>query len=179
MSTKIPQTIEGTSMMLLLLGAIGLLLTSIGMTGESAASSSSSTTTDATIQDPGEISAMMNQASEDIQNELTSQGDKLKNKLVSTFGFNEIQSQLSLGYQFAFAGNTSGAMSHVERADEALEKTIASVFRTGEEVTMISQNNSLALDNGTRQILATVGSGLTDLGGEIRDQQNNLIGMLE
>lgn len=165
--------------MLLLLGAIGLLLTSIGMTGESAAAAAAASTTDATIQDPGEISAMMNQASEDIQNELTSQGDKLKNKLVSTFGFNEIQSQLSLGYQFAFAGNTSGAMSHAERADEALEKTIASVFRTGEEVTMISQNNSLALDNGTRQILATVGSGLTDLGGEIRDQQNNLIGMLE
>ena len=123
--------------MFLLLGAIGLLLTSIVMTGNATASS---TTTDATIEDPGEISAMMNQASEDIQNELTSQGDKLKNQLVSTFGFNEIQSQLSLGYQFAFAGNTSGAISHVERADEALEKTIASVFRTGEEVTMISQN---------------------------------------
>ena len=162
MSTKIPQTIEGTNMVFLLLGAIGLLLTSIVTTGNAAASS---TTTDTTIEDPGEISAMMNQASEDIQNELTSQGDKLKNQLVSTFGFNEIQSQLSLGYQFAFAGNTSGAISHVERADEALEKTIASVFRTGEEVTMISQNNSLALDNGTRQILAAVGSGLTDLGG--------------
>ena len=141
-------------MVFLLLGVIGLLLTSIVMTGNATASS---TTTDATIEDPGEISAMMNQASEDIQNELTSQGDKLKNQLVSTFGFNEIQSQLSLGYQFAFAGNTSGAISHVERADEALEKTIASVFRTGEEVTMISQNNSLALDNGTRQILAAVG----------------------
>jgi hypothetical protein len=175
LSTKIPQTIEGTNMVFLLLGAIGLLLTSIVMTGNATAS----TTTDATIEDPGEISAMMNQASEDIQNELTSQGDKLKNQLVSTFGFNEIQSQLSLGYQFAFAGNTSGAISHVERADEALEKTIASVFRTGEEVTMISQNNSLALDNGTRQILAAVGSGLTDLGGEIRDQRNNIIGMFE
>jgi hypothetical protein len=155
LSTKIPQTIEGTNMVFLLLGVIGLLLTSIVMTGNATASS---TTTDAPIEDPGEISAMMNQASEDIQNELTSQGDKLKNQLVSTFGFNEIQSQLSLGYQFAFAGNTSGAISHVERADEALEKTIASVFRTGEEVTMISQNNSLALDNGTRQILAAVGS---------------------
>jgi len=176
LSTKIPQTIEGTNMVFLLLGVIGLLLTSIAMTGNATASS---TTTDATIEDPGEISAMMNQASEDIQNELTSQGDKLKNQLVSTFGFNEIQSQLSLGYQFAFAGNTSGAISHVERADEALEKTIASVFRTGEEVTMISQNNSLALDNGTRQILAAVGSGLTDLGGEISDQRNNIIGMFE
>jgi hypothetical protein len=96
---------------------------------------------------------VMTQASEDIQSELVSQGDKLNNQLASTFGFNEIQSQLSLGYQFAFAGNTSGAISHVEMADEALQKTIASVFRTGEEVTRISQNNSLTLDNGTRQIL--------------------------
>src|SRR5687768_9621961 len=111
-------------MMLLLLGAIGLLLTSLGMTGDAAAAASSSST-DVTIQDPGEISAMMTQASEDIQNELTSQGDKLKNQLVSTFGFNEIQSQLSLGYQFAFGANTSGAISHVERADEALHRTIS------------------------------------------------------
>jgi hypothetical protein len=113
---------------------------------------------------------MMTQASEDIQSELVSQGDNLNNQLASTFGFNEIQSQLSLGYQFAFAGNTSGAISHVEMADEALQKTIASVFRTGEEVTRISQNNSLTLDNGTRQILSAVGSSLTDLGSQIRDQ---------
>ena len=53
-------------MVFLLLGVIGLLLTSIVMTGNATASS---TTTDATIEDPGEISAMMNQASEDIQNE--------------------------------------------------------------------------------------------------------------
>jgi hypothetical protein len=99
--------------------------------------------------------------------------------LVNTFGFNEIQFQLSFGYQFAFAGNTSGAISHVKMADEALEKTIASVFCTGEEVTTLSQNNSLTLDNSTRQILSAVGSGLTDLGSEIRDQRSNLVGMLE
>ena len=117
------------------------------------------------IHDPEEISAVMTQASEDTQNELTSQGDKLKNQLSNTFGFNELQSQLSLGYQFAPAGNTSGAISHVEMADEALEKAIASVFRKGEEVSRTSQNNSLALDNGKRQLLEAVGSGLTDLGG--------------
>jgi hypothetical protein len=168
---------EGTDrMFLFLLGAIGLLLTSIGTIG---VASSSTTTNDASIQDPGEISAMMTQASKDIQKELASQGDKLKNQLATTFGFNEIQSQLSLGYQFAFTGNASGAISHVEMADEALEKTIASVFRTGEEVAKISQNNSLTLDNGTRQILSAVGSSLADLGSEIRDQRTNLIGLLE
>jgi hypothetical protein len=80
----------------------------MGTAGVAVASTS---TDDATIQDPREISAMMTQASEDLQNELSSQGNKLKNQLASTFGFNEIQSQLSLGYQFAFAGNTSEAIS--------------------------------------------------------------------
>jgi hypothetical protein len=174
---RILQFIEGTEgMSFFLMVAIGLLLTSIGTIGVSNASTS---TNDATVQDPREISAMMTQASEDIQNELTSQGDKLKNQLVNTFGFNEIQSQLSLGYQFAFAGNTSGAISHVEMADEALENTIASVFQSGEEVTKLSQNNSLSLDNNTRQILSAVGSSLTDLGREIRDQRTSLVGMLE
>jgi hypothetical protein len=153
-----------------------LLFTSIGTAGVAVASTS---TDDADIQDPTEISAMMTQANEDIQNELSSQGNKLKNQLASTFSFNEIQSQLSLGYQFAFAGNTSGAMSHVEMADEALEKTISSVFRTAEEVTRISQNNSLTFDNGIRNILSAVGNRLTDLGSEIRDQRSNLVGMLE
>lgn len=62
-------------------------------------------------------------------------------------------------------------------ADEALEKTIVSVFRT--EVMRLSQNDSLTLDNITRQILSALGSGLTDLGSEIRDQRSNLVGMLE
>lgn len=71
----------------------------------------SKSTNDATIQDPRELSAIMTQASEGIQNELAGQRDKLTNQLVNTFGFNEIQSQISLGYQFAFEGNTSGAIS--------------------------------------------------------------------
>ena len=163
---------EGTGRIILFsLCALGLFLSLVGTGGIAFASTT-------TIQDPGEISAMMSQANENIQNELTNQGERLKNQLVNTFGFNEIQSQLSLGYQFAFAGNTSGAISHVKMADRALENTIASVYRTAEEVTRVSQNNSLARDNGTRQILAAVGNSLTALGSEIRDERTNLIGML-
>lgn len=58
-----------------------------------------STTIIFSIHDPEEISAMMTQASEDTQNELTSQGDRLKNQISNTFGCDELQSQLSLGYQ--------------------------------------------------------------------------------
>jgi hypothetical protein len=157
-----------------LLGGIGLLMASIGTIEETKASP-----TDNATQNPGEFSAMMTQASEEIQNELASQGDKLRDQLANTFGFNEIQSQLSLGYQFSFAGDISGAISQVEMADSALEDTISSLFRTGQELTSISKNNSLTLDNDTRKILTAVGSGLTDLGAEIREQRTSLVGMLE
>jgi hypothetical protein len=56
---------------------IGLLLTLMGAFGETQASF----TADASIQNPGEISAMMTQASEEIENELASQGDKLRSQL--------------------------------------------------------------------------------------------------
>lgn len=150
------------------------MMTSIGTIEETKASP-----TDNATQNPGEFSAMMTQASEEIQNELASQGDKLRDQLANTFGFNEIQSQLSLGYQFSFAGDISGAISQVEMADSALEDTISSLFRTGQELTSISKNNSLTLDNDTRKILTAVGSGLTDLGAEIREQRTSLVGMLE
>ena len=69
---------------------------------------------------------------------------------------------LSLGYQFSFAGNISEAVSQARRADNALEGTILSTFGTGQELTSLSQNRSLTLDNDTRQILMAVGNGLTE-----------------
>jgi hypothetical protein len=61
LSGRVSENIEGTGgMYFFLLGAIGLLLTSTDAIGVAVAST---TTNDATIQDPGEISAMMTQAS--------------------------------------------------------------------------------------------------------------------
>ncbi len=78
----------------------------------------------------------------------------------------------------SFAGNISEAVSQARRADNALEGTILSTFRTGQELTSLSQDRSLTLDNDTRQILMAVGNGLTDLGTQIREQRTSLIGML-
>lgn len=125
-----------------------------------------------------ENSAIMTQTGEEIQNELASQGLIMRQHLTNILGFNEIQSQLSLGYQFSFAGNIPEAISQARRADNALEDTILSTFRTGQELTSLSQNRSLTLDNDTREILMAVGNGLTNLGTQIREQRTSLIGML-
>jgi hypothetical protein len=49
-----------------------------------------------------------------------------------------------------------------KRAASALGNTISSVFRIEQELTSLSQNHSLTLDNDTRQILMSLGR-LTDL----------------
>ena len=155
------------------LGGIAIVMISIETIRETNAS-----TTETAVQDPGELGDMMTQAGEEIRNDLASQGLIMREHLTNILGFNEIQSQLSLGYQFSFAGNTSEAVSQARRADNALEGTILSTFRTGQELTSLSQNRSLTLDNDTRQILMAVGNGLTDLGTQIREQRTSLIGML-
>jgi hypothetical protein len=155
------------------LGGTAIVMISIETIRETNAS-----TTETAVQDPGELGAMMTQAGEEIRNELASQGLIMREHLTNILGFNEIQSQLSLGYQFSFAGNISGAVSQARKADNALEGAILSTFRTGQELTSLSQNRSLTLDNDTRQILMAVGNGLTDLGTQIREQRTSLIGML-
>jgi ligand-binding SRPBCC domain-containing protein len=64
--------------LVLVLGAARLLLTLIGTVGKAIAS----TTIIFSIQNPEEISAMMTQASDDIQNELTSQGGQAKESII-------------------------------------------------------------------------------------------------
>jgi hypothetical protein len=155
------------------LGGIAIVMISIETIRETNAS-----TTETAVQDPGELGAMMTQAGEEIRNDLASQGLIMREHLTNILGFNEIQSQLSLGYQYSFAGNISEAVSQARRADNALEGTISSTFRTGQELTSLSQDRSLTLDNDTRQILMAVGNGLTDLGTQIREQRTSLIGML-
>lgn len=159
--------------MMSFLGGIAIVMISIETIRETNA-----TTTETAVQDPGELGTMMTQTGEEIRNELASEGLIMREHLTNIFGFNEIQSQLSLGYQFSFAGNISEAISQARKADNALEDTILSTFRTGQELTSLSQNRSLTLDNDTRQILMAVGNGLTSLGTQIREQRASLIGML-
>jgi hypothetical protein len=70
---RMPKNMAGKGAMpFFLLGAIGLLLISIGTLEIAIASTMRN---DIPVQDPGEISATMSQASDNIQNELASQGD--------------------------------------------------------------------------------------------------------
>jgi hypothetical protein len=123
---------------------------------------------------PAEVSGQITQAKDQIENELTNQGNILRNEIIEQFGFNDVQSQLSQGYQYFIAGNVSAGVTQVEKANKILENTNIAMLQSGQELISLSENKSLAVNNSTREILKTVGNGLTDMGVEINKEHSKI-----
>jgi hypothetical protein len=54
-------------------------------------------------------------------------------------------------------------LDQLETADNALEKSIISLLRSGQELMSMSGNQSLALDNNTRGIMNDFGQSISNL----------------
>jgi hypothetical protein len=59
-------------------------------------------------------------------------------------------------------------------ANEILENTNIAMLQSGQELISLSEKKSLAVSNSTREILKTVGNGLTDMGVEINKEQSKI-----
>jgi hypothetical protein len=81
---------------------------------------------------------------------------------------------LSQGYQYFIAGNVSAGVTQVEMANEILENTNIAMLQSGQELISLSENKSLTVSNSTREILKSVGNGLTDMGVEINKEQSKI-----
>jgi hypothetical protein len=118
---------------------------------------------DTTINDSQQLNAKIIQAREDIENELRNQGQIIINSINDQFGFDNVQSNLSLAYQSSFAGDVQPTLDQLETADDALEKNIISLLRSGQELISMSENQSLVLDNNTRGIMNDFGQSISNL----------------
>lgn len=118
---------------------------------------------DTTINDSQQLNAKIIQAREDIENELRNQGQIIINSISDQFGFDNVQSSLSLAYQSSFAGDVQPTLDQLETADDALEKNIISLLRSGQELISMSENQSLVLDNNTRGIMNDFGQSISNL----------------
>jgi hypothetical protein len=118
---------------------------------------------DTTTNDPQQLNTKIIQAREEIENELRNQGQIIISGISDQFGFDNIQSNLSLAYQSSFAGEVQPTLDQLETADNALEKSIISLLRSGQELISMSENRSLVLDNNTRGIMNDFGQSITNL----------------
>jgi hypothetical protein len=110
-----------------------------------------------------QLNAQIIQAREEIENELKNQTQIIINSISDQFGFDNVQSNLSLAYQSSFAGDVQPTLDQLESVDSALEKSIISLLRSGQELISISENQSVVLDNNTRGIMNDFGQSISNL----------------
>jgi hypothetical protein len=118
---------------------------------------------DVSANDSQQLNVQIIQAREDIGNELKNQGQIIINSINEQFGFDNVQSNLSLAYQNSFAGDVQPTLDHVETADSTLEASIISLLRSGQELISVSENQSVVLDNNTRGIMKDIGQSISNL----------------
>ena len=125
-------------------------------------------------QEPEQISAQITQAREAIENELKKQGEILTEAIKQQFGFENVQSNLSQAYQVSFTGELESAKNQVRSADSALEDSVISLLKSGQQLISASQNESIVLDNNSRAILNNFGETLSNLSITTNELQSQL-----
>lgn len=125
-------------------------------------------------QEPEQISAQITQAREAIENELKKQGEILTEAIKQQFGFENVQSNLSQAYQVSFTGELESAKNQVRSADSALEDSVISLLKSGQQLIAASQNESIVLDNNSRAILNNFGETLSNLSITTNELQSQL-----
>jgi hypothetical protein len=118
---------------------------------------------DTSTNDSQQLNAKIIQAREEIENELKNQGQIIINSISDQFGFDNAQSNLSLAYQSSFAGDVQPTLDQLETVDSALEKSIISLLRSGQELISMSKNQSVVLDNNTREIMNDLGQSISNM----------------
>ncbi|MGB8134338.1 MAG: hypothetical protein WCE99_09105 [Nitrososphaeraceae archaeon] len=118
---------------------------------------------DVSANDSQQLNTQIIQARENIENELKNQSQIIISNINEQFGFDNVQSNLSLAYQNSFAGDVQPALDHLEIADSTLEASIISLLRSGQELISVSENQSVVLDNNTRGIMKDIGQSISNL----------------
>jgi hypothetical protein len=123
---------------------------------------------------PEQSSKQITQAKEDINSEVMKQGEIITNEIKEQFGFENIQSNLTQAYQNSFSGELNSTMIPLQTAKSALEDSIISLLRSGQQLISVSNNQTVTLENNTRNILNTFGESLSNLSVSTNQIQSQL-----
>jgi hypothetical protein len=102
------------------------------------------------------------------------QGEIITNEIKDQFGFENIQSNLTQAYQNSFSGELNSTMIPLQTAESALEDSIISLLRSGQQLVSVSNNQTVTLENNTRNILNTFGESLSNLSVSTNQIQSQL-----
>lgn len=123
---------------------------------------------------PEQSSKQITQAKEDINSEVMKQGEIITDEIIEQFGFENIQSNLTQAYQNSFSGELNSSMIPLQTAESALEDSIISLLRSGQQLISVSNNQTVTLENNTRNILNAFGESLSNLSVSTNQIQSQL-----
>jgi hypothetical protein len=123
---------------------------------------------------PEQSSKQITQAKEDINSEVMKQGEIITDEIIEQFGFENIQSNLTQAYQNSFSGELNSSMIPLQTAESALEDSIISLLRSGQQLISVSNNQTVTLENNTRNILNAFGETLSNLSVSTNQIQSQL-----
>jgi len=127
-------------------------------------------------KDPAQMREDFKKGLESIHNDIKIEFDQLLAEIENETDLRSIESHLSLASLHNVHGETTEAISELQKADEAWQNSSLTSMDIGNKFISISRDNSTLLTNGERVILDHFGKVILKLGSEIESLRIKLNG---
>ncbi|MGB0005100.1 MAG: hypothetical protein WCE25_09395 [Nitrososphaeraceae archaeon] len=118
-------------------------------------------------QDPTQLREEFKKGLESIQNDIKIEFDQLLAEIENETDLRSIESHLSLASLHNVHGETTEAISELQKADEAWQNSSLTSMNIGNKFISVAKDNSTLLTNGERVILDHFGKVILKLGSDI------------
>ncbi|MGB8173316.1 MAG: hypothetical protein WCF01_11860 [Nitrososphaeraceae archaeon] len=118
-------------------------------------------------QDPKQLREEFKKGLESIQNDIKIEFDQLLAEIENETDLRSIESHLSLASLHNVHGETTEAISELQKADEAWQNSSLTSMNIGNKFISVAKDNSTLLTNGERVILDHFGKVILKLGSDI------------
>ena len=117
--------------------------------------------------DPEQILKEFQTQKDAIQEDIQVNFDELINEVQKQLNFSSVDEHLSLSSQHLLNERISEALSELEIAKEEWQNSSLTIIDEGNDFILIAKNNSISMENSTREILEHFGNILVDLGTKV------------
>jgi hypothetical protein len=107
------------------------------------------------------------QAGEDFVKQIEDGGITVIKDIEGFFGIRDVENNVDRARQELATGDTDAASTAITMVDEALQNNSARISGIAQHLTNIAQNQSIAIDQLTRQTLAETGNALISVAQDI------------
>ena len=103
------------------------------------------------------------QAGKGVLEQIKDGGVAVIDRIGSFFSGSDIENNVDKAREALSQGNNETAAAAIARVDDSLQNSSGRISGLGQQIANIAQNQSLSIDNGTRQTLTEIGDALNSV----------------